>query len=711
MAPGEWEFIEELGRGAFGAVFLFQESETKNALAVKVCVHSTVHPKMKERWEHEIRTLLELDHSNVVKAVELPDLIKERFATSAVQPLCMEYCEKGNLRTYLKKCTLGSKMKEEEVIHLTRDIGSAITYLHSKGIAHRDIKPDNIVLKGKNTTKNEPYLFKLIDLGFAKEVGMNEGVHSRVGTPKYLPPEISETKRKCKYSTRVDYWSYGCVIFEVITGSLPFLKSDIRAKSDKHICSRSDLNGCSVFEETIKSRYFPNYCYPWAIEHLENMLRLLLRAEESNRGGKAYVNDSYEWMEELDILSNYIRIYLLDICTMKEFSYGFPANAKMNDIIDKIQEDISAIVGSKFEIIDVTGCLITKERDFSFYTKDNKTYCNWFLSYEIRTKFRPNTPEIPEHLGKIIKSPSAYRPTEEIKLAWQQSIYFCNCLQLKCNRMCDGIVVYIKSLEMKRLKLIEGYKLLDDIALEFKGFRTLYEISYKADLKHLEKFVKVNERRRLEFLKAQEKWSDGFKYNFDIIDKCIKKLEIFRKEKNVKLNKMKEKINELAIRYTSIPKKTKYFYAEEVSKKFQELKVMDFTTNAKNLVDIFEKPKENFNALLKAFRNFAISKDKNDISKELSSNQKLLQNEYNHIQQVMELMRQEQENRQFNIWQLMESSDNPLPLMYPDLDDEERSLQHFEESLKRSEIELESLGKSLNYESLKPTTDWSFLNE
>lgn len=96
------------------------------------------------------------------------------------------------------------------------DISSAVEYLHHVGITHRDLKPQNIVIQGGKSGT----IYKLIDLGYAKELGEASTSASIVGTLNYVAPELFW---KPTYSSSVDYWSLGVLFYEIITGIRPFL--------------------------------------------------------------------------------------------------------------------------------------------------------------------------------------------------------------------------------------------------------------------------------------------------------------------------------------------------------------------------------------------------------------------------------------------------------------------------------------------------------
>jgi serine/threonine protein kinase len=101
------------------------------------------------------------------------------------------------------------------VKELAYQIGLAIKYLHSYGIVHRDLKLENVMMSD-NTETSVP---KLVDFGLAKMIGPNELALEPFGTLGYVAPEVLQKK---PYSFSCDLWSYGCIIYALLSGSLPF---------------------------------------------------------------------------------------------------------------------------------------------------------------------------------------------------------------------------------------------------------------------------------------------------------------------------------------------------------------------------------------------------------------------------------------------------------------------------------------------------------
>ena len=155
--------------------------------------------------------MLRLDHPGVVSCVPTPPGLDP--GTEDLPTLCMEYCEEGDLRKELNKPESCRGVSESCVLAILNDITSALGYLHNRRIIHRDLKPENVVLK-KSETRT---VYKLIDLGYAKELGVSSMAQSFVGTLQYVAPELFLGH---DYTKSVDYWSLGLLCHEVVTGTI-----------------------------------------------------------------------------------------------------------------------------------------------------------------------------------------------------------------------------------------------------------------------------------------------------------------------------------------------------------------------------------------------------------------------------------------------------------------------------------------------------------
>ncbi|KAL6458678.1 hypothetical protein MHYP_G00321500 [Metynnis hypsauchen] len=277
---GPWELKERLGTGGFGNVTRWQNKDTSEQIAVKQC-RQELSSKNKERWCLEIQIMKRLNHVNVVAAREVPEEL-QRLATNDLPLLAMEYCQGGDLRKYLNLLENCCGMREGSILILLRDISSALTYLHKKRIIHRDLKPENIVLQ----QGEKRLIHKIIDLGYAKELDQSSLCTSFVGTLQYLAPELLEQQ---KYTVTVDYWSFGTLVFECITGFRPFLPTwqpvpwhnKLKQKHEDDIVVYEDLTGEVHFSKHLPQ---PHNLNKLLAGRLERWLQLMLRWSPQERG-------------------------------------------------------------------------------------------------------------------------------------------------------------------------------------------------------------------------------------------------------------------------------------------------------------------------------------------------------------------------------------------------------------------------------------------
>lgn len=176
----------------------------------KVAVKILKKEKMKERnlaqAKTEIETLKLCQHKNIMR-------LHEVFENADNIYLVLEYLGGGNVYSYIKERHF--EIKEAILKKIAKSVASAISYLHSYGIIHRDIKPDNVVFVNTTDTSD----VKLVDFGLSKILEPNGLATESVGTLCYAAPEIL---LGAKYSKSVDLWSYGVMLYWMLVGKFPF---------------------------------------------------------------------------------------------------------------------------------------------------------------------------------------------------------------------------------------------------------------------------------------------------------------------------------------------------------------------------------------------------------------------------------------------------------------------------------------------------------
>jgi eukaryotic-like serine/threonine-protein kinase len=211
---GKYRIVRELGYGGMGTVFLAVRDDLQKQFAVKVIKHEFSSSDMLRRFQNETEILARLEHPNIAS------LIDGDKTVSGLPYFVMEYVEGDDLITY---CSSRSVSLEDR-LKLFRKICSAVAYAHGKLIVHRDLKPSNILV----TAEGEP---KLLDFGISKlltdEPLDGKGTATVLGmmTPNYASPEQFRGE---SVSTATDVYSLGVILFELLTGELPYEVSNRR---------------------------------------------------------------------------------------------------------------------------------------------------------------------------------------------------------------------------------------------------------------------------------------------------------------------------------------------------------------------------------------------------------------------------------------------------------------------------------------------------
>jgi calcium/calmodulin-dependent protein kinase I len=199
----------EIRKGKSGTVWECQHKSSGATYAVKV-IPRTSKPVDDEFVLNEVSIMQSLAGSPYV--VQLLDFYEETESFYLV----MEYCQGGDLFDRVLRFT---HYTESDAKDLTVILLKAIRSMHKSGIAHRDIKPQNVLLM----SNDDNVRIRIADFGYARRVHMAESLSNRVGTPSYVAPEIL---KNLPHDERVDLWSLGVVVFVLLVGYPPFLEND-----------------------------------------------------------------------------------------------------------------------------------------------------------------------------------------------------------------------------------------------------------------------------------------------------------------------------------------------------------------------------------------------------------------------------------------------------------------------------------------------------
>lgn len=207
----------------------------------------------------------------LIQAIDHPFLIKLVFAFQTTQKIyfILEYCPGGELFNLLKK---RKRFSEEQAKFFIGQIVLALDHLHQHNIVYRDLKPENVLIT------QDGYI-KITDFGLSK-FSLNDNSLTICGTPEYLAPEILYKKG---YGKDIDWWSLGCLVYEIVAGIPPFYSKN-----------REDL----FHQIKFQNPKYPNFI----TEQCQNLIEHLLKKEPSQRLGFNGVQEvkDHPWFKNIN---------------------------------------------------------------------------------------------------------------------------------------------------------------------------------------------------------------------------------------------------------------------------------------------------------------------------------------------------------------------------------------------------------------------------
>ncbi|HEY5924674.1 MAG TPA: protein kinase [Kofleriaceae bacterium] len=208
-----WRILAELGRGGMGEVYLAEHITLGRKEAIKILMPSlAADPHFVSRFRREARAVNRLRHPNIIAIYDFGQLVDSRFYLS------MEYADGESVYRLLK---LAGRFDIPRALHVLGQLAYAVHHAHSRGVVHRDLKPDNLILVGDDET------LKVLDFGVAKIVATDHQDSVALsssnliwGSPRYMSPERA---RGIGNDPRSDLYAIGVMAWELIVGLPPFM--------------------------------------------------------------------------------------------------------------------------------------------------------------------------------------------------------------------------------------------------------------------------------------------------------------------------------------------------------------------------------------------------------------------------------------------------------------------------------------------------------
>ncbi|NXA42141.1 IKKB kinase, partial [Eudromia elegans] len=512
---GPWEMKERLGTGGFGNVIRWHNKDTGEQVAIKQC-RQELSPRNRDRWALEIQIMKRLNHPNVVAARDVPEGM-QKLAPNDLPLLAMEYCQGGDLRKYLNQLENCCGLREEAILILLSDIASALRYLHENRIIHRDLKPENIVLQ----QGEQRLIHKIIDLGYAKELDQGSLCTSFVGTLQYLAPELLEQQ---KYTVTVDYWSFGTLAFECITGFRPFLPNwqpvqwhtKVRQKSELDIVVSEDLSGEVKFSSTLP---YPNNLNSVLAERLEKWLQLMLMWHPRQRGTHPTYGP-YGCFKALDDILNLKLLHVLNMVTGTVHTYPVTEEETLQTVKARIQLD-TGIPEQDQELLQEAGLALFPQKLATKHIADSKVndatatdtdllflFDNQKVSYEPQVALRPH----PESVDCILQDPKKNLHFFQLRKVWGQIWHTIRRLKEDCNRLQQGQRAAMMNLLRYNSTLSKMKNSMASLSQQLKAKLDFFKTSIQIDL---EKY-----KEQIEFGITSEKLLFAWKEMEQAVELC-----------------------------------------------------------------------------------------------------------------------------------------------------------------------------------------------
>ena len=264
----DWIFVNTLGTGTFGRVFLVRHRTQSNS--------DGPFYAMKVLQKSELVRLRQVEHINnerqILQAVRHPFIVSlhSSFQTPTNLFMCLEYVIGGELFSHLRRAV---KFQNDVTRFYAAEILLAIEHLHDLNIIYRDLKPENILLDHRGH-------IKITDFGFAKQI--EDRTWTLCGTPEYLAPEIIQSRGHGK---PVDWWALGVLIYEMLSGYPPFY----------------DSNHIGIYEKILAGKIkFSSHVDPQAIDLIQKLLTPDITRRLGNLQGGSRDVKEHPWFQHCE---------------------------------------------------------------------------------------------------------------------------------------------------------------------------------------------------------------------------------------------------------------------------------------------------------------------------------------------------------------------------------------------------------------------------
>lgn len=198
MEIPEYRRVRIVGQGSFGVAVLYEKKHDGSQVVIKQINLSDLASAEREMAMNEVEVFSKLHHPNIIQYYD-------SFIRHETLLIEMEFADGGTLATLIAERNLNDRFSERQILSIVEQITSAVNYMHSQNIIHRDLKTANIFLNHKGQVK-------IGDFGISKIINTKIIAQTILGTPYYFSPEMCEGRN---YDEKSDIWAIGCVLCEM----------------------------------------------------------------------------------------------------------------------------------------------------------------------------------------------------------------------------------------------------------------------------------------------------------------------------------------------------------------------------------------------------------------------------------------------------------------------------------------------------------------
>ncbi|XVF14956.1 hypothetical protein REPUB_Repub09cG0106000 [Reevesia pubescens] len=233
---GDYILKSKLGQSSVSTVWKAESKSSGEVVAVKQVFLSKLNKHLTNCLDCEIKFLSSVNHPNIIRLLHV-------FQYESCLFLVLEFCAGGNLASYIQH---HGRVQEQIARSFMKQLGAGLEVLRSHHIIHRDLKPENILLSGFK----DDVVLKIADFGLSRSVDPDQYAQTVCGSPLYMAPEVLQFQR---YDEKVDMWSLGAILFELLNGYPPFCgRTNVQLLHNIKSCT------CLPFSKLILGRLHPD---------------------------------------------------------------------------------------------------------------------------------------------------------------------------------------------------------------------------------------------------------------------------------------------------------------------------------------------------------------------------------------------------------------------------------------------------------------------